>query len=315
MKRESVNYVVVGVFVLGMLAALGALLYYLTGRQGATDEYFAHYGNVAGVKYGTPVYFDGYGIGQVDDVVPVHEKEGGVRFKVLLAVERGWPIPKDSVAIVSSSGLLSDVAIQIIEGSSPEKLKPGAEIASKDGSDLFLAINELAVEIKALTERSIRPLVDSLGTSLGQGAGPIIADMRSLLAKLNTGADNLNVLLGPENRKEVNALLRNLNETTVNAGQLTKDLSETRQALNELLAQTNGLMKDTRPELQQSARDLRVSLQTISDRIDSIVNQLDSTTRNLNEFSREIRSNPARLFAGQPPKDQVEGRQRQGDGK
>ena len=71
MKRDTINYLVVGIFVLVMLVALAALLLVVTDRRGPTDEYYVQYSSVAGVTSGTPIYFEGYTIGEVDDVEPI----------------------------------------------------------------------------------------------------------------------------------------------------------------------------------------------------------------------------------------------------
>ena len=110
MKRDTINYVAVGGFVLAMLVALAALLFAITGRSGLMDTYYVQYKNVSGLKYGTPVYYQGYSIGQVDEIAPVHNG-GGTRYRVTVSVQNGWPIPKDSIAAIMATGLLADVSI------------------------------------------------------------------------------------------------------------------------------------------------------------------------------------------------------------
>jgi phospholipid/cholesterol/gamma-HCH transport system substrate-binding protein len=301
MRYDTVNYTAVGAFVLLMLVTLGVALYRITGSGGPADRYYAWYDNVAGVKYGTPVYFEGYRIGEVEAIEPEHGASG-VRYRVRLAIERDWPVPKDSVAAIAASGLLADVSISILEGTSPERLQPGAEIAGREGSDVFSAFNQLAVEVRGLTEDSLKPLAQELNRALGDGAAPIIEDLRSLLTKLNQSADSLNQVLGPDNRRELSQALKNLNETTAS-------LTETRAQVDRLLAQANGMLEDSRPEVQASARELRASLEAVSARIDTIMVQLDAASRNMQEFSREIRANPGRLLADKPPADPVETRE------
>jgi phospholipid/cholesterol/gamma-HCH transport system substrate-binding protein len=300
MKYDTVNYTAVGGFVLLMLVALGTALYQITGSGGPADHYHAYYGNVAGVKYGTPIYYEGYRVGEVEDVEPEHD-ENGVRYRVKLAIQRGWPVPSDSVAAIASSGLLSDVSITIIEGTSRERLEPGAEISGREGSDIFSAFNQLAIEVRGLTENSLKPLAQELNQALGGGVTPIVEDLRSLLIKLNQSADSLNQVLGPDNRRELAQTLKNMNETTAS-------LTETRVQVDKLLAQANGMLEDNRPEVQASARELRASLEAVSARIDTIMVQLDAASRNMQEFSREIRANPGRLLADKPPADPVETR-------
>ncbi|MGH8458971.1 MAG: MlaD family protein, partial [Nevskiales bacterium] len=215
MKYDTVNYTAVGSFVLLMLVTLGFALYHITGRHGRMDSYHVYYGNVAGVKFGTPVYFEGYPVGQVETVAP-ERREDGMRYRVSLAIQHDWPVPSDSIAAIASSGLLSDVSISIVEGRSREPLKPGAEIRGQEGADIFTAFNELAAEVKLLSQSSLKPLVQQLNDALGSGAGPIIADFRSLLEKLNHSADSLNEVLSPGNRRQVAQTLQHLNQASAN---------------------------------------------------------------------------------------------------
>ena len=65
MKRENINYTVVGSFVLIIAVCFFVFLYQVTGSSGPTDKYYVTYKNVSGIKFGTPVSFGGYQIGQV----------------------------------------------------------------------------------------------------------------------------------------------------------------------------------------------------------------------------------------------------------
>ena len=70
MGQSKTTYVVVGAFVLIMLAGLIGLLMVLAGRTGATHAYLTPYTNVAGLKFGTPVFFEGFRAGQVEAIEP-----------------------------------------------------------------------------------------------------------------------------------------------------------------------------------------------------------------------------------------------------
>jgi len=296
MKREGVNYFAVGGFVIAGLLALGVALLAVSGVGGPEDDYVVRYRNVSGVRIGTPVYYEGYRIGAVTAIDPEHEATG-TRYRVTLSVQSGWPVPEDCIAAAVASGVLGDVTIAISEGKSQRKLEPGAEIAGREGGDVFAAFNELAAEVQSLTRQSVRPLVDQLAATLGEG-GPIVTDLRTLLVKLNEGADGLKKAVGPDNQRELSAFLSNANK-------LSSELRDTRQRLDAMVAQTESLVSESRPDAREAVRELRVSAQAIAERIDSVMEQLDTTTRNMREFSREIRANPNRLLSGTPPEDEA----------
>jgi hypothetical protein len=55
MKSRKINYVIVGGFVIAMLAALTFSMAMLSGHSGDTEDYYVVYDNVSGVGFGTKV--------------------------------------------------------------------------------------------------------------------------------------------------------------------------------------------------------------------------------------------------------------------
>jgi phospholipid/cholesterol/gamma-HCH transport system substrate-binding protein len=160
-KRDNINYVLVGTVVAAAFVLLIVVLAVITGRGGASSSYVVHYRNVTGLRYGAPVFYQGYRIGQVGEVTPERTPDG-TRYKVELGLRRDWPIPKDSPARLQSSGLLADVSIGIREGASHEMLAPGGELKGEEGGNIFAAMNELAGQISDLTRTQISPLIRTL---------------------------------------------------------------------------------------------------------------------------------------------------------
>ena len=160
LRRDTVNYTLVGIVVVAAIALLLLGLALITGRSVASDDYLVRYRNVTGLRYGAPVFYEGYRIGQVGEITPERSAEG-TRYKVELALRRDWAIPVDSVARLQSSGLLADVSVGIREGASREMLAPGAELRGEEGADIFAAMNQLAGEVSTLTRTQISPLVSA----------------------------------------------------------------------------------------------------------------------------------------------------------
>lgn len=303
MKRENVNYTLVGVVVLVALALLLGTLAVVTGRSGASASYVATYRNVTGLVYGAPVYYEGFRIGQVETITP-QRKDGHTEYLVELAVRADWPIPADSVAQLASSGLLADVSIAIREGKAVEVLAAGAPIRSQEGADVFAALNELAGEVTSLTRDRITPLVeilskrvDSISQSFDAQTPVLLTDAAALLKRLNTAADSVNVVLGPANRD-------NIDQTLASIRLVAKDLEGTQARLDQLLADAGSIAAENRPVVRDSIRDLSQITTALARRIDAISNNLESSSRNLDEFTREIRKSPNRLLLA-PKADEV----------
>ncbi|MBI5611589.1 MAG: MCE family protein [Gammaproteobacteria bacterium] len=265
MKHDDIPYLAVGGFTLAVLIALAVTLALITGRTGATDRYYVEYAHVAGLARGTPVSFEGYPLGRVADIAP--RRDGGkIRYRLELAVQHGWGIPKDSVAQVVSSGLLSSVSIDIQEGVEPELLAPGATIAGRESVNLLAAVDSLA-------------------------------------NRLNNAAGDVEAMLGGRNRENVGELLENLAQTSRNFQTLTTGLTGTQQRLDELLGESNDMLKGNRPEIDRAVADLRASLAVIAQYAGTVSYNLEGTSRNLLELSRALRENPGLLLNSTSPQD------------
>lgn len=308
MKRDTANYVLVGAVVVVALALLLVGLALITGRSGASTDYVVHYRNITGLRYGAPVFYEGYRIGEVGGVRPLRGVEG-TRYEVTLTVKRDWAIPKDSVARLQSSGLLADMSIGIKEGSSRSMLAPGAEIAGAESADVFAAVGELAGQVSALTREQITPMVallsqrvDSITGALDTGAPEILAQAQTLLGKLNGASSALDDLLKPQNRAAVAGILGNVEG-------LSKELRETRKTLDETVGELADMARENRGDIRGAVTDLATVMASLSSRMDVITHHLESATRNLDEFSREIRRNPGQLIRSPEPDKVEEGAQ------
>jgi phospholipid/cholesterol/gamma-HCH transport system substrate-binding protein len=269
MKRDNVNYLLVGiVVVVAFVLLLGALMM-ISGRSGGSTAYYSHYRNVSGLRYGAPVFYEGFRIGQ---------------------------IPKDSIARMTSTGLLADVAIGITEGVSKEPAPAGSELRGSESADIFSAMNELAGQITILTRDQIAPLiknlsqhVDSIASVIDKNTPELVEQSKVLLSRLNVASDSMNDLLKPENRAALSATFANVRD-------LTKELKSTQQKLDDAIAQLGSIAKENRPGVRESVDDLRAILAALSGRTESIMQHLEVASRNFDEFAREVRKNPNRLL-------------------
>lgn len=321
MRDSRTNYVLVGSFVLAMLGAMVVAIALISGRTGTTDAYYATYENVGGVKYGTSVLYEGFAIGQVQDIMPQRDS-GKVTFRLRLEVKHDWPIPTDSVARVAASGLLAAVAIDVRGGTSPTLLKPGSQIPSQEGGNLFAAMSDIASQVTALSQTGLKPLVETLGHAvnavapmLEQRAPQLLDNLLSVssdladktprissdLEKMSSG---LNRVFSEANTRKMEDTIANADLTVANMAQLSGSLKESKAQVDDILAALDKAVAGNSDTVGQSLKDLRYSLQAVSRNIDSITYNLEGTSRNMNEFSREIRQNPGLLLgSGRPAQE------------
>lgn len=296
------------------LALLFVVLYQITGRSGASDNYHTFYQQVAGLRYGTPVYFEGYRIGQIEAITP--QREGTqTNFRVDFSVEKDWPIPSDSVAAIATSGLLSDVFIVLNQGESAQMLPPETLITGREASDIFGSINALADDVSDLTESHIQPLlellatrVDSITANIDSSTPQLVEDVGQLLDQLNASASSLNTLMGKENLNHVSTILANFSQTSKDTQLLAAELADARSELKQLIADLGAIASDNRDGISGTVTELEAAILLLSQRLDSITFNMDEASRNLNEFARAIRRSPNRLLFS-PDADETEGDQ------
>lgn len=310
MKRDNVNYLAVGTFVLIALTILLLTIYKLTGRAGDSDSYHVYYDNITGLTDGSRVTYEGYQIGFVAGVAP--EQNGdGTRYRVTLNVKRGWHIPQDSVARIYSAGLLAETVINIEEGERHDaRLEPGSEIAGQQGGDMFAALGSVATDIGSLTRDTLRPLLDNLNrqvTGLGgemETRVPRILDnVESMVAKLDKSAGALAQILNGDNSRRIGNILGDVESTATNFRTLSSNLQETQVQLDAVLSDAHGLVGSNQDDVRASVLSLRQALDSVAREIDGILYELNSASRNMNEFSRELRGNPGLLLKGGPAAD------------
>jgi phospholipid/cholesterol/gamma-HCH transport system substrate-binding protein len=291
MKHENINYLVVGSFVLAVLVAFIIVLGLITGRNGDTENYHVYYNSVAGLKYGTIVSYEGYQLGQIENVEPVHTN-GETRYKVTFSIQSGWKIPDDSIATITSSGLLGGVSIDIKEGVSKNMLPSGGTLTGEEGANLFAAVGSAAGDIKVLI-KDVRTFVQTLNTE-----ADLFNDVHTLMTRLNNSAAGLEKILNNNNQENIEKTINNI---AMASGKLDGTISE----LKQVVASSNSLVSENKDEIQRSIQHLSASLEVIAQHIDTIAYNLEGTSRNMNEFSRQIRENPGLLLGSTPPKDKT----------
>jgi len=323
MKNSNINYLVVGGFVIAMLVLLVVSVALLTGRTGSTDDYYAVYDNVSGLKYGTQVRYEGYPIGQIESISPFQE-EGKMQFRIDMTIVEGWRIPKDSIAHIAAPGLLAAITISIQAGISNDALKSGDRITSREKSDMFSAISSVAGQVGDLSETSLKPFLANLNKTVlsvnkaleGDGV-TMISDLRTVTNALSQRTPQIlddaegamseaRKLLSVGNRTKIEKVLTSLQEVGRNLALLTRNLDETRAKADTLIKSSTNLVFDNSADLSKAVVDFQYVMESMARRVDSITQDLESTGRNLSEFSRHIRQNPGLLLSGTPPKDEAD---------
>ena len=302
MYSQRTNYVLIGFFVISMVVALIVSLALITGRTGASDTYYVVLGNVADIKYGTQVRYEGFPVGQVEEITP--EPDGArMHFRVEVSVKEGWRIPDDSLARIGASTFLSAKTIDIASGESGQVIPVGGQIASAPPVDIFSTISTTASEISELNRKSVAPLLKSLSSlvqTAESGAPRITEELITFTERLNATLAPLQEIMTKENLDLIELSIGNVEETTGNMAALSQELRLTLQTVDHLMANLDEVVQENKGNVDQTLKDAQYTLKAVASTVDAIMHNLDSTARNMNEFSRLIRQNPGLLLDGTP---------------
>jgi phospholipid/cholesterol/gamma-HCH transport system substrate-binding protein len=293
MRDDRRSYIVVGAFVVAMVAALVIWLAALSGQGFAAHRYIVVYDNVLGLAEGTQVLYEGFPVGQIAGIEPF-EREGRRSFRVELGIQRDWKLPGDSVAAVAAPGLLSAVVIDIEGGTSATVLEPGSELRAREAASVFTVVADVATELTELSEKSVKPLLKALG----DGTPEIVSNVEDFTRALNVTLERIDALLSPGNVAKIDRILSNLETTSSGFAAVAGDLSRTRAEIDQLLRTVDQLLDRNQGEIGHAISDLHDSLEAVARHIDAISLNLEQSTRNLTEFSRQIRENPGVLVRG-----------------
>ncbi len=336
MKRDNINYLVVGSLVILVLISFFVFLYQIMGSNGPTEKYFVTYHNVSGIKYGTPVAFEGYKVGQVEIIEPIRE-EGKTNYRLTLSIEKEWPIPVDSIAKIVASGLLAAVTIDIAEGDSDVLLEPGSEITGREAANIFATVNEVASDLRELSNSSIKPLLDNINKQvlsvsteltditkntikpLLENFGKqveqanMVSKVDTLISNLNQTSEDLQKVFNSQNQENLTNFLGNMSNASTGMNELVANIDDTRKSMDLLLSNidkvtgdVNYILEDNDGKMSDSLTDLQKTLSVMSTHIDAITHHLEGSSRNIHEFTRQIKENPGLLIRGSAQIEEVE---------
>ena len=127
MQPSPIRDLLVGLFVLGGLVALGYLTFQVGGLSWRGDErltVYAVFDDIGGLKQRAPVSISGVKVGEVTGV----ELDELLRARVVLELDGTLEVPVDSAARILTSGVLGDQFVALEPGAEEDILQSGDEI-------------------------------------------------------------------------------------------------------------------------------------------------------------------------------------------
>lgn len=302
MKRVYNNYFLVGLFALIIGGVSIFLLLSMGGKNKDAETYYSYFTNVTGLGYGNPVYYEGYRVGQVEEITP-ETIEGKLLFKTEYSLVQGWEVPIDSITKIESSGLLSDMSLGIHAGKATSFIAPGSEIKGIAGDDIMATMTKLANDFGELNEDKIKPLfdlvyerTDNLTKSLEIQIPEILTSIDGLVKDINKLVKTGDKLLGAENLAGIDKIIANLEH-------LTNQLSSAGGWVENSMNNVNSLIDSSKQLVNNSDNKIGTILDITTQMIDAlsikagtIGNEIESASMNMNEATEAIRKNPSSLI-------------------
>jgi len=325
MRSKPINYLLVGSFILAMLVGLVALLIVLSGRGVSTHTYFTHYPNVAGLTFGTPVFFEGYQAGQIEAIRP-EPTDGSLTFEVEISLDATLRVPEDSIAEIVQPFLLSGRAISLKVGISSVYIEPDGDIIGGAAAglaalpELVGGGQELVVQATVLLAQAngsvtrINEWLDNdfprmigryeaLPETIQTEIAGVSGELRQLLADADAALARANAIFADGNVDSINRTLANIETASGRVDAIAADMQAVGQDMRAVAGGVRDFVADNKPGVESSLVDLQFSLETVAERIDAVTYNLEGTSQNMYEFSRQIRLNPGLLLGGTAQED------------
>ncbi len=137
-SARQINWAKFRISALSIVAAaiVSTLFYLLTGGTLLQEKatLYLSIPDATGVDKGTPVRVDGIGVGKVSSVALTKSRDPNHVIRIAMKVERDHlpEIPADSTAQISSDTMIGDKFVDIDSGTSPNPIRPNAEVTYKE---------------------------------------------------------------------------------------------------------------------------------------------------------------------------------------
>ncbi|MBK7543829.1 MAG: MCE family protein [Candidatus Competibacteraceae bacterium] len=249
---SKVNYMLVGLFVLLLGAALLGVVFWLTvgGEVKVYDRYRVYFQeSVAGLNPKATVRYRGVQVGQVESIQL--DANNPDQVDVVLDIERGTPIRRDTIATLSTRGLTGVASVELSSGraqSPPLEKRPGQDLpVIQAGPSLVArlddAFNNILTNVNNLSGRLERLLGDENQLALSE----ILRNVRTI-----TGA-------AADRPETIQRTLTNLETFTSELVKLAQRLSKSLEQLASTLEKSG----DLSAQVQTTLADFRASAQAV----------------------------------------------------
>ena len=282
---------------------IAILIFLMTGTRGLftpTLMLRAYFENAAGLRVGAPVRLEGVDIGNVSKIAVAASRPLSP-VEVTMKVANKYPLHKDSIAILSTAGVLGETFVDISNKGAKGPAAQNWDALKTEGQpaiqDVIRASNGTLQNVDILVRR-----LDRIVSAIERGEGSIgkaiydpelynrlnttLTQVQSLVGQISEGRGSVGKLINSDELydklndsiNKINKLVDQVDQGSGTVGKLLKDPSLYNNA-NEAISKANKLMTDVNagkgalgkfaadPEFARKLDDIIANLKTISDRL------------------------------------------------
>lgn len=288
--RAQPNYAAVGAFVLGLgtVAVLVALWLAAGGFHVKRQERYVAWfeESVSGLRRGAPVKYHGVPVGSVRDLSL--DPADPARVQLVLEVEPGTPVSRDTVAVLSFQGLTGIASVELSGGG------PGAPPLSRVAGEPYPVIRT-APSMKRRLETALTALLGDLGETA--------SDVHRIVASVAGSSGEIDAAIADAARS-----LHHVAEASAQLSGVAARLGRGAEAVQRAADEVTAVGAAARDAVDDAARAARATSQTVQ-RLDAsslgelerLVAELTDTAAALGRVSRELERSRGALLGGQTP--------------
>jgi phospholipid/cholesterol/gamma-HCH transport system substrate-binding protein len=294
MKKIS-HEVKIGITALITILVFIWLYNFLNGKDlfSKSTQYYVVYDKVGGLAESSPVEVNGYKVGVVQSVRFLDPESG--RLVVTLTVDKGFKLPRNTVAEITTATLIAGMKIQFVYGEGPGTYSSGDTIPGRLAQSLIAKFENELIPLKNKLSDLIS-VIDSVIGSINDIIDPQFkTNLRSGVASLSNTARSID-------EAELKATLENINRFTQMLAENSDKLTSTFSSL-ENIADTlaSADIYNSINNLKSSLEKAAVLLENLNNgqgtagqlmTNDSLYKNLSSSLGSLNLLLLDMKANP-----------------------
>lgn len=259
-------------------------------------RFYAVYDDAKGLISANPVTINGMRVGLVDNIYFDPSYSGKVI--VELVVTDNIPIPKNSVAVITSPALLGNMSVNIMRGDSDIEAHSGDTLLSSVAGGVIEEVGHQLMPLKDKIEKVVVSL-DSvvlavnhiLDTATQQNVSQSLAHLEVTMHNLESTSKKLNKIMSEEGDK-IGPIIDNVTEITDNLNTFSDSLNKVE------IAATIRDIDETVNELRTTIADINSGKGTVGRLMteDSLYRHVDVTVERLNELLDNISKQPRKYL-------------------